>query len=321
MHASSFQGGYMDSDDDYDPPKDFIDRDVIESDDDVDRRPAAPGMLQRMRRESVPWHKRIGSNAWCAIALALAVAVWNLPQMISGTGFFHLIAERVPALEPIASAVGKFAHLGVGFNPGVAAACTTATFKIVALCFIIGNLMRTNTLPRETPVVLSKLAFNVLLPCYMCTRVAATLNSTPLTLSLAALPVSAALFVILGGACGAALTWVCSVVPGVVRRTWYPAVLAGNVGETIARSAGLSPDAAFNFNPAPGIPQSVLGGLGGDPHGRSVPSAVKEDPMNRIAVAASAFGNTFTLPLVFLVEVLGASYGDRCVSFYFRMGN
>jgi hypothetical protein len=88
-------------------------------------------------------------------------------------------------------------------------------------------------------------------------------------------------------------------------------VLAGNVGETIARSAGLSPDAAFNFNPAPGIPQSVLGGLGGDPHGRSVPSAVKEDPMNRIAVAASAFGNTFTLPLVFLVEVLGASYGDK----------
>ena len=302
----------MDSDDDYDPPKDVIDRDVIDDlDDDVDRRPAAPGMLRRMRRESVPWHKRIGSNAWCAIALVLAVAVWNLPQMISCTGFFHLIAERVPALEPIASAVGKFAHLGVGFNPGVAAACTTATFKIVSLCFIIGNLMRTNTLPRETPVVLSKLAFNVLLPCYMCTRVAATLNSTPLTLSLAALPVSAALFVILGGACGAALTWVCSVVPGVVRRTWYPAVLAGNVGETIARSAGLSPDAAFNFNPAPGIPQSVLGGLGGDPHGRSVPSAVKEDPMNRIAVAASAFGNTFTLPLVFLVEVLGASYGDK----------
>ena len=38
-------------------------------------------------------------------------------------------------------------------------------------------------------MVLSKLAFNVLLPAYMCTRVAATLNSTPLTLSLAALPV------------------------------------------------------------------------------------------------------------------------------------
>ena len=30
MHASSFQGGYMDSDDDYDPPKDVIDRDVID---------------------------------------------------------------------------------------------------------------------------------------------------------------------------------------------------------------------------------------------------------------------------------------------------
>ena len=103
----------------------------------------------------------------------------------------------------VSRAIGKFAHLGVGFNPRVAVACTTATFKIVALCLIIGRLMRSNTLPRETPVVLSKLAFNVLLPAYMCTRVAATLHSTPLTLSLAALPVSAVLFVVLGGACGA----------------------------------------------------------------------------------------------------------------------
>ena len=37
--------------------------------------------------------------------------------------------------------------------------------------------------------------------------------------------------------------------------------------------------------------------------------------MNRVAVAASAFGNTFTLPLVFLVEVLGASYGDRIAGY------
>ena len=189
---AAFQGGYADSDDDYDPPgstRDVIDRDAAMSDDDdddVDRRPAAPGSLQRMRREATPWYRRIGSNAWCAIALAVAVLVWNLPQALVGGGFFHALASYVPALAPIAHAIGKFAHLGVGFNPRVAIACTTATFKIVALCVIIGRLMRSNTLPRETPVVLSKLAFNVLLPAYMCTRVAATLNSTPLTLSLAA---------------------------------------------------------------------------------------------------------------------------------------
>ena len=37
--------------------------------------------------------------------------------------------------------------------------------------------------------------------------------------------------------------------------------------------------------------------------------------MNRIAVAASAFGNTFTLPIVFLVEVLGAAFGDRVAGY------
>ena len=318
---AAFQGGYADSDDDYDPPgstRDVIDRDAAMSDDDddVDRRPAAPGMLQRMRREATPWYRRIGSNAWCAIALAVAVLVWNLPQALAGGGFFHALAPHVPALAPVADAIGKFAHLGVGFNPRVAVACTTATFKIVALCLIIGRLMRSNTLPRETPVVLSKLAFNVLLPAYMCTRVAATLHSTPLTLSLAALPVSAVLFVVLGGACGALMTWACSVIPGVVSRTWYPALLAGNVGETIARSAGLPPDAAVSFNPAPGIPAAVVKPYaGGDVDGRGVTQAVREDPMNRVAVAASAFGNTFTLPLVFLVEVLGASYGDRIAGY------
>jgi hypothetical protein len=32
---------------------------------------------------------------------------------------------------------------------------------VVALCVVIGSLMRAGRLPRETPVVLSKLAFNV----------------------------------------------------------------------------------------------------------------------------------------------------------------
>ena len=174
--------------------------------------------------------------------------------------------------------------------------------------------MRSNTLPRETPVVLSKLAFNVLLPAYMCTRVAATLHSTPSRLPRRAARQRRAVRRP-GGACGALMTWACSVIPGVVSRTWYPALLAGNVGETIARSAGLPPDAAVSFNPA-GIPAAVVKPYaGGDVNGRGVTQAVREDLMNRVAVAASAFGNTFTLPLVFLVEVLGASYGDRIAGY------
>ena len=38
-------------------------------------------------------------------------------------------------------------------------------------------------------------------------------------------------------------------------------------------------------------------------------------PMDRIGGACCAFGNTFTLPIVFLVEVLGAAFGDRVAGY------
>jgi len=44
-------------------------------------------------------------------------------------------------------------------------------------------------------------------------------------------------------------------------------------------------------------------------------AARARDPMARIGIACCAFGNTFTLPLVFLVEVLGAAYGDRVAGY------
>jgi predicted permease len=37
--------------------------------------------------------------------------------------------------------------------------------------------------------------------------------------------------------------------------------------------------------------------------------------MDRLAIACCAFGNTFTLPLVFLVEVLGSIHGDRVAGY------
>jgi predicted permease len=51
---------------------------------------------------------------------------------------------------------------------------------------------------------------------------------------------------------------------------------------------------------------------------RRVATAMAEsarDPMDRIGVACCAFGNTFTLPIVFLVEVLGAAFGDRVAGY------
>ena len=70
------------------------------------------------------------------------------------------------------------------------------------LCVVVARLIETERLPRETPVVLSKLAFNVCLPTYMCTKVAATLNTTPLTFGVGVLPVSAVAQVCVRGRSG-----------------------------------------------------------------------------------------------------------------------
>ena len=45
----------------------------------------------------------------------------------------------------------------------LSSACST-TFKLVLLCGVISRLMKIQMLPKDTPVILSKVAFNVLLP-------------------------------------------------------------------------------------------------------------------------------------------------------------
>ena len=184
--------------------------------------------------------------------------------------------------------------------------------------------MRGGALPRETPVVLSKLAFNVLLPAYMCTRVALTLDATPLTLGLATLPLSAVAQVVVGGAVGAAFTAAANLVPQLADATnWRPSRAPGRdaeaVAESVAKSIGLRPGA--KILPA-GPPDEKVGGDGGlaaeGPSAAAREAAAARaaaDPMARVGVACCAFGNTFTLPLVFLVEVLGAVHGDKVAGF------
>ena len=169
----------------------------------------APGLIARMRAKAAGRGRhlsRLGAGGQAAFALAVSAILWCLPGAC-GTRVLVRRASRRPSFTRARGVVDAFARLralGVGFNPGVAAACTTATFKVILLCVVVGRLMRGGALPRETPVVLSKLAFNVLLPTYMCTRVAQTLDATPLTLGWRVLPVSAVAQVVVGGTVGAA---------------------------------------------------------------------------------------------------------------------
>ena len=269
----------------------------------------APGLIARMRanrpgRPSLPSRRR---RTGCLRARRL-----RDPLVLTGRvrrACWSAVAPAVPALAPVVDAFARLRALGVGFNPGVAAACTTATFKVILLCVVVGRLMRGGALPRETPVVLSKLAFNVLLPTYMCTRVAQTLDATPLTLGLATLPLSAVAQVVVGGTVGAALTAATSSIPGWIARAWHPVA---------APSEGAG-DIAANVAAAAGVPAETLN-VANTRGGREVErrrdrEASRADPMAKVGIACCAFGNTFTLPLVFLAEVLGASYADKVAGF------
>ena len=278
--------------------------------------------------------RRFGPASRNVFALALAVAIWYAPAVASRVIAFFV--TRVPNFRVCVEAFESLLGLGVGFNPLVAAACAAATFKIMLLCVVVARLIEADRLPRETPVVLSKLAFNVCLPTYMCTRVAATLNTTPLTLGVAVLPVCAVAQVCVGGALGAILMTSLRAVPGFVARAWRGEegglsdssdASAGAVARGVARAVG---NAGVAGAIAPGsvtkrldesLDESLANGVVETPFTESrrrVATAMAEsarDPMDRIGVACCAFGNTFTLPIVFLVEVLGAAFGDRVAGY------
>ena len=278
--------------------------------------------------------RRFGPASRNVFALALAVAIWYAPAVASRVIAFFV--TRVPNFRVCVEAFESLLGLGVGFNPLVAAACAAATFKIVLLCVVVARLIEADRLPRETPVVLSKLAFNVCLPTYMCTRVAATLNTTPLTLGVGVLPVCAVAQVCVGGALGAILMTSLRAVPGFVARAWRgeegglsdsSGASAGAVARGVARAVG---NAGVAGAIAPGsvtkrldesLDESLANGVVETPFTESrrrVATAMAEsarDPMDRIGVACCAFGNTFTLPIVFLVEVLGAAFGDRVAGY------
>jgi len=127
-------------------------------------------------------------------SFAIAIAVFNVPLMCD------VLSKVNPSMNAIVEAVA------LGFNQNIFIKCSTAIFKICVLCVIVSQMILKKRLPLETPMVVSKLAFNILLPCYLCTRVAGTLTKTPLNQSLMVLPFGALTQVLVGTVCGVLLT-------------------------------------------------------------------------------------------------------------------
>lgn len=200
-------------------------------------------------------------------AFCLALAAW--PKIIG------LLCSY---FEPLDTAVAAFEALtsNVGLDLGIMRATSTATFKVVALCVLITGLMREGKLPLDTPVVVSKLAFNVMLPAYLCTRVAATLYLSPLTKALAVLPMSAMAQVIFGSMIGIVVT--------------------SFVNKIFAYASSHEEKKEVDED-------------------EEMRSIKEKNDISRLGIAACSFGNTFTLPLVFLTEVLGRTRADETAGY------
>ena len=169
------------------------------------------------------------------------------------------------------------------FDPGALSSACSTTFKLVLLCGVISRLMKIQMLPKDTPVILSKVAFNVLLPCLLCSKVAITLIKLgdPAMLGI---PILGFLQIGVGLAAGALL---------------YKVTEMFLVEKEVKK---------------PAMAVAVGTSNGADMDSATVPYQKQQDERTRktmksIVKAACAFGNSVTLPLIFFSTLLsGAQY-------------
>ncbi len=177
----------------------------------------------------------------------------------------------------------------------VATTTISATAKMLLVCFAIARLVSTNTLPENTSATLSKLTFHVITPCMLCTRLAATLGTTS-TLPPAALfllPLAMAVQIALGYG----LAWL-GVRYSARHRGWHPQHQPTQSASVIASTTAA----------ALGVQQASSALL--------LPGAEQSRPLfeERVALTASTFGNSLTLPLVFFSTLFSGSLLDAAIA-------
>merc|ERR1711937_196800 len=196
----------------------------------------------------------------------------------------HLPERLVQRKKDASRGLEGASHVtNAAFDPGALSSACSTTFKLVLLCGVISRLMKIQMLPKDTPVILSKVAFNVLLPCLLCSKVAITLIKLgdPAMLGI---PILGLLQIGVGLAAGALLHKVTEMF--LVEKEVKKPAMAVAVGT----SNGADMDSA------------------------TVPYQKQQDERTRktmksIVKAACAFGNSVTLPLIFFSTLLsGAQY-------------
>ncbi|CAK9265968.1 unnamed protein product [Sphagnum jensenii] len=203
------------------------------------------------------------------------------------------------------SSMTRIVKAGSHLDLNVLGASLGSSIKIISLCTFVVWMQRTGQLPADTPVVLSQVAFRVLIPCFLMSKVSLTLASHP-SASLLALPLIAIAQVFVGALLGKVACRIVFGKPSSPRplsvETALPAAPApaALITTTAIKGGGLKslPEA-----PPPPPLHMVL------PTSTSWIAAEQHKATKKkeaIITAACAFGNSLTLPLVFMTGVLAA---------------
>ncbi|KAL2635999.1 hypothetical protein R1flu_007478 [Riccia fluitans] len=186
------------------------------------------------------------------------------------------LASLSPALG--ANSLATLARLASRLDFSVLRSSFGTSFNLLSLCSLVVWLQRSESLPAETPVILSQVAFRLFIPCFLMSKVATTLISQPAQ-NLIALPLMAVAQVITGAVLGKLACLVFFREP-----TLKPSV------EWTSSDGSESSSLAAEYKEQ----QIQISRTG----------ATKKQAL---IVAACAFNNSLTLPLVFLTGVLGSS--------------
>lgn len=182
-------------------------------------------------------------------------------------------------------------------DQSILGATASAVFKIVILCIAVVWMMQKSKLPPSTPQVLSQVAFQLTIPCMLFSKTVAIL-STSSDFTIFMVPVAAALQILIGqifGLIGA------DAVEG--KSAWSRFLLGW-------QPLGPSPSAAAvarSMATAVGNPWAAPALM---PEGHGPPAGVRQ-----LVQLSCAFGNSVTLPLVFLLTLLSGAQGDRAVAY------
>lgn len=182
-------------------------------------------------------------------------------------------------------------------NSHVIGATTSASTKLLILIGAVSWMVSTGRLPSNTATVLSKIGFNLIIPCMLLSKVSLTLFQDA-SWAMACIPLAALLQV----AAGAIYGWVAGVfVCGEYSQDLE--ILGYHPNSPSPSAAAIAASTAAAMSLPQVAPQLV-------PKKRESPRGTKE-----LVQLSCAFGNTLTLPLVFILALLPSAAADSAVAF------